>query len=176
MSHTHKRFSLCKLNPVRWYRKRHRGEASPLWVMSATAPFEVPILAYFAALGWVALIGSLFGGIHVAPDSVVATLPDWLIYLWAACFAIGSSVALVGRYFQRFPVESSGLALLGAAFFTYAIVVLYVNGLSAVFASGAYVALLTGCLVRIRVISFDRKAHRVAAEILHEEHNGDAPR
>jgi hypothetical protein len=176
MSHTHKRFRLRKLNPVRWYRRRHRGEASPLWVMSATAPFEVPILCYFAVLGWFTLGSILVGQVRVTPGSVLATLPAWLVVLWSACFAVGSTIALAGRYLQRFPVESSGLALLGAAFFTYAIVVTYVNGFSAIFASGAYIALLTGCLVRIRVISFDQKARRVAADILHEELNGDAPR
>jgi hypothetical protein len=176
MSHTHKRFNLCRLNPVRWYRRRHRGEASPLWVMAATAPFEVPILAYFSIIGWFSVASILTGGLHLTPGSVIATLPSWLIYLWAGCFAVGSTVALAGRYLQRFPVESSGLSLLGAAFFTYAVVVTYVNGLTAIFASGAYIALMTGCLVRIRVISFDQKARRVAAEILHEEQNGDAPR
>jgi hypothetical protein len=178
MSHTHKRFRLSKLNPVRWYRRRHRGEASPLWVMTATAPFEVPILAYFSIIGWWTLLTILVGQLRLTPGSVIATLPLWLIYMWAACFAFGSTVALIGRYLQRFPVESSGLALLGAAFFTYAVVVTYVNGLNAIFASGAYVALLSGCLVRMRVISFDQKARQVAVEILHEERNGngDAPR
>jgi hypothetical protein len=172
MSHTHKRGWFKRINPVRRFQRAHRGEANPIWVMSATAPFEVPILCYFALLGWAALAG----GYHVTPGSVIATLPIWLIYLWAACFAVGSTIALVGRYFQKFPVESSGLALLAAAFFTYASVVTYVNGLNAVFASGAYVALMTGCLIRIRVLSLDQKARRVAADILYEERNGDAPR
>lgn len=172
MSHTHNRGWFKRMNPISRFKRAHRGEANPIWVMSATAPFEVPILVYFMFLGWAALAG----GIHTTPGSVIATLPGWLIYLWASCFAVGSTTALVGRYFQRFPVESSGLALLGAAFFTYAVVVTYVNGLTAIFASGAYIALMTGCIVRMRVISLDQKARRMAAELLYEEQNGDAPR
>ena len=172
MSHTHKRFSLRRFNLIRRFKRSYRGEANPIWVMSATAPFEVPIVTYFAILGWWVLIA----GYTATPGSIAATLPLWLIYCWSACFAFGGTMALAGRYFQRFPVESSGLALLAAAFSTYAITVTYIVGSSAVFASGAYLALLTGCLIRIRVIVLDRKAQRVAVQFLHEEQNGDAPR
>lgn len=172
MSHTHQRHWFRRFNPVRRFRRAHRGQANPIWVMSATAPFEVPIVLYFAILGWTVLLA----GFHTTPGSITATLPIWLIYLWASCFALGGSISLVGRYFQKFPVESSGLSLLAAAFFTYAIVVTCMNGLNAVFASGAYLALLTGCIVRIRVIVLDRKAHRVASQFLYDEQNGDSPR
>jgi hypothetical protein len=172
MSHTHKRGWLRRINPVRRFKRAHRGEANPIWVMTATAPFEVPIVTYFAVLGWWVLVA----GYTATPGSITATLPLWLIYCWSACFALGGTMALAGRYFQRFPVESSGLALLGAAFFTYASALIYVVGSNAVFASGAYVALLSGCLFRIRVIVLDRKAHRVATQFLYEEQNGDAPR
>jgi hypothetical protein len=171
MSQTHQRRQLKRFNPVSRFKRAHRGAPNPLWVMSATAPFEVPIVLYFALLGWWVIIG----GYHKTPGSITATLPTWLIFCWSCCFAFGGTLALAGRYFQRFPVESSGLALLAAAFSTYAIVVTYINGLNAVFASGAYLALLTGCIVRIRVIVLDRKAHRVATQFLYEEHNGDAP-
>lgn len=171
MSHTHKRFSLRRMNPVSRFKRSHRGEANPIWVMSATAPFEVPIVMYFAILGWWVLIA----GYTATPGSIAATLPEWLILAWSACFAFGGTMALLGRYFQKFPVESSGLALLAAAFFTYAVAVSWVVGMNAVFASGAYLALLTGCLIRIRVIVLDRKAQRVAVQYLHDELNGDAP-
>lgn len=172
MSHTHKRGWFKRYNPVSRFKRAHRGEANPIWVMSATAPFEVPILVYFSLIGFI----TLAGGYHATPGSVLNTLPVWLIYLWISCFAVGSSVALIGRYFQRFPVESSGLALFAAGCFTYACVVTYVNGFNAIFASGAYVALMTGCIIRIRVISLDQKARQVASDILHEERNGDGPR
>lgn len=171
MSHTHKRGLLRRLNFVARFKKAHRGEANPLWVMAATAPFEVPILVYFSLLGWWALAV----GITASPGSITATLPHWLIVTWAACFAVGGTTALVGRYMQRFPIESSGLALLAAAFFTYAGTVTYVNGVNAIFASGAYVALLTGCIIRIRVILKDREARRLAGQILQDSQNGDAP-
>jgi hypothetical protein len=171
MSHTHKRGWFKRMNPIARFKRSYRGEPNPIWVMSATAPFEVPIVTYFAFLGW----WVLGAGIQVTPGSIVATLPLWLIYLWAGCFAVGGTIALVGRYFQRFPVESSGLALLASAFFTYAATVTYINGLNGAFASGAYLALLTGCIVRIRVIALDKKAHRVAVQILQEERDGDAP-
>lgn len=172
MSHTHKRFSLRRINPIRRFKRSYRGEANPIWVMTATAPFEVPIVAYFAILGWWVLIA----GWTATPGSISATLPLWLIYIWCACFAFGGTAALGGRYFQKFPVESSGLGLLAGSFFTYALALFYFAGWNAVFASGAYLALLTGCLIRIRVIVLDRKAQRVAVQFLHDEANGDAPR
>lgn len=173
MSHTHNRRGLRKLySPVLAFKKSHRGEPNPIWLMIATAPFEVPVVLYFAVLGWWTLIQ----GVHLTPGSIAAVLPHWEIVSWAFTFAVGGTIALVGRYGQRFPIESAGLALLAAGFFTYAIVLIATVGRNGIFASGAYLALLTGCIIRIRVIVLDRKARRAAGQILVQNHNGDAPR
>lgn len=159
------------LHPLRAFKKSHRGEPNPIWLMLTTAPFEVPILLYFSILGWYGLIF----GIQSRPGSVTGQLPPLLQVAWLMTFALGGTAALLGRYAQRFPVESAGLGLLAGGFFTYAATLLYIAGGVAIFASGAYLALLTGCLIRIRVIVLDRKARRVAGQIIIQRHNGDAP-
>jgi hypothetical protein len=156
------------IHPVRAFKKSHRGEPNPIWLMTATAPFEVPIVTYFALLGIFALIVE-------TPGSITESLDHWVIIAWGLTFALGGIIALVGRYMQAFTMESAGLGLLAGGFATYAGVAVWVNGTNAIFAAGAYVALVTGCIIRIRVILKDRKARRVAGDIIRERQNGDAP-
>lgn len=137
--------------------------------MSETAPFEVPICFYLFVIGTWNLIAGLTG----VPVSVQHTYPKWLTIAWAASIALGSGAALVGRYVQRFRLESSGLAFMLAACGIYIYTVLSVNGLTAIFASGAYAAIATGCIIRMKVIRRSHKAQQVATEIL--KANGDAP-
>lgn len=145
-----------------------RGEPSKLWVMSETAPFQVPITAYFFIVGLVNLLGSA----HITPNSVTETYPTWLVVSWATSTVLGAGLSLFGRYKQAFRMESSGLAFLLVACGIYIAAVLWVNGVTAVFAALAYVAIATGCAVRMRVIARHHKAQKVAGEII--QTNGDA--
>lgn len=144
------------------------GEASKLWVMSETAPFQVPITVYFLLVG----IANLLSGAHITPNSVTDTYPSWLVISWAASTVLGSSLSLVGRYKQAFRMESSGLAFLLVACGIYIGAVLWVNGLTAVFAALAYVAIGLGCGIRMRVIARHHKAQKVAGVII--QTNGDS--
>lgn len=144
------------------------GQASKLWQMSETAPFEVPVCAYFFIIAFVNLVTRL----GLTPTSVDDTYPLWLVIPWAIATLAGSGLTLIGRYIEAFRMESSGMAFLLVACLIYIGAVIGINGVNAAFAALAYVAIATGCLIRMRVIARHHKAQRVAGEILQSE-NGD---
>lgn len=149
---------------------RPPGEPSKLWRMSETAPFQVPICAYFFIIAFVNMVTSL----GLTPTSVDDTYPLWLVIPWALSTLIGSGLSLFGRYVEAFRMESSGLAFLLVACLIYIGAVIGINGINAAFAALAYVAIATGCGIRMRVIARHHKAQRVAGEILeNESHEGD---
>lgn len=154
---------LARLNP------KKRGEPSKLWLMSETAPFQVPITAYFFLIG----LTNILAGLGITPSSVTDTYPVWLIEAWAISTALGAGLSLLGRYLQAFRMESAGLGFLLSACAIYTTAVLWVNGINAVFAALAYVAIGTGCIVRMRVIARHHKAQKVAGQII--QNNGDSP-
>lgn len=143
------------------------GEASKLWIMTETAPFQVPVCAYFFLIALVNLLSSM----GLTPQSVDDTYPAWVAVAWAGSTLLGAGLSLVGRYKQAFRMESSGLAFLLFACGIYTTAVLWVNGLTAVFAALAYVAIGAGCIIRMRVIARHHKAQKIAGEIV--QNNGD---
>lgn len=153
----------------RLHLRKRRGEPSKLWLMSETAPFQVPITAYFFLIG----VTNILAGLGVTPSSVTDTYPVWLILAWAVSTALGAGLALLGRYTQAFRMEAAGLGFLLSACGIYTTAVLWVNGINAVFAALAYVAIGTGCIVRMRVIARHHKAQKVAGQII--QNNGDSP-
>jgi hypothetical protein len=151
----------------RLHLRPRNGEPSKLWLMSETAPFQVPITAYFFILGLI----NLAAGMGLTPSSVDETYPAWLVIAWSASTLLGAGLSLLGRYRQAFRMESSGLAFLLSACGIYIGAVLWVNGVNALFASMAYVAIGTGCVIRMRVIARHHKAQQVAGAMIR---NGDS--
>lgn len=149
--------------------RSHRGEPGKIWLMSETAPFQVPITAYFLLVG----IMNILTGLGLVPGSVSETYPAWLILAWATSTVLGASMSLAGRYMQQFRVESSGLAFLLSACGIYITAVLWVNGLGGIFPALAYTAIGIGCAIRMRVIARHHKAQKLAGEII--QSNGDNP-
>lgn len=158
---------LRRYNPFRAYKKARRGQPSKFWTMSETAPFQVPICAYFFLIGFY----NLFTGV-VTPDSVDNTYPLWLIVAWSASVTFGCGLSLVGRYVEAFRMESSGLAFLLAACGIYIGAVIWFAGMKGFWSALAYIAIGTGCIIRMLVIRKHHKAQRVAAQIIV---NGDVP-
>jgi hypothetical protein len=134
--------------------------------MSETAPFQVPICAYLFLLG----AYNLFTGI-ITPVSIDRTYPYWLIIAWSAASALGCGLSLLGRYVQAFRMESSGLAFLLAACGLYVGAVVWALGWRGVWTGGGFLAIATGCIIRMLVIRKHHKAQRVAGQIIA---NGDA--
>jgi hypothetical protein len=133
--------------------------------MSETAPFQVPICLYIFLLGtW-----NLLTGVAV-PASVDRAYPLWLIIAWSAASALGCGLSLVGRYIQAFRMESSGLAFLLSACGLYVGAVVWMTGLQGFWAAGGFLAIGTGCIIRMLVIRKHHKAQKVAGQIIA---NGD---
>lgn len=171
MTHTHKRHHwIRRLNPFRAYAKSHRGAPGPVWMMTATAPFQVPITIYLFLQGLIYLLV----GIGLTPSSLTTTY-DWRIVVsWAACLFVGGGLSLAGRFTQKFRMESAGLGFVLASCLIYASTVIAVNGWVGLFASGGFFAIGAGCIIRMIVIAKSHKAERLVGHILLERRNGDA--
>jgi hypothetical protein len=156
------------IHPVLAFKKSHRGEPNPIWLNTQTAPFQVPVTLYLMLLGIQVLIRG------VGPRSISDTFPTWLVVNWAAFMALGCLISLIGRYTQRFRLEYAGLGFLLYSCALYAVSVLVVAGWQGAFASGAYLAIGTGCGIRMYVISRSHKAQKVAGQMIFDR-NGDAP-
>jgi hypothetical protein len=143
------------------------GESSRLWRMSETAPFQVPICAYLFLIAVVNL-ASNFG---ITPRSVDDAYESWLIIPWELSLLVGTGLALIGRYKEAFRVESTGLAFLVVASGIYVFAVFKAVGWGGTFAALGYLAIVTGCAIRMRVIARHHKAQIVAAQILTDENN-----
>jgi hypothetical protein len=162
-----KRGSFRLYNPFRAYRRTRRGKPSKLWTMSETAPFQVPFCAYFFITG----LSNLLTGV-LTPESVDHTYPVWLVIAWSACVTTGSGLSLAGRWFEAFRMESSGLAFVLASCGIYIGAVIYFAGLKGSFSALPYIAIATGCIIRMLVIRKHHKAQRYAGQLIA---NGDVP-
>jgi hypothetical protein len=170
MSHTHQRTWLSRINPLRAYKRRHRGEPGPIWLMTSTAPFQVPITIYLFLTGLVYLLV----GTGLTPNSITETY-DWRIVLaWSACLFVGGGLSMFGRYTQKFRMESAGLGFVLASCVIYAATVIVVNGWIGLFASGGFFAIGAGCIIRMIVIAKSHQAERLVGQILQDRLNGDA--
>jgi hypothetical protein len=146
------------------------GESSRLWRMSEAAPFQVAITAYFFLIALVNLASNL----GITPRSVDEAYDAWLIIPWELSLLVGSGLALVGRYKETFRLESSGLAFVVVASGIYIFAVFKAVGWGGTFAALGYLAITTGCVIRMRVIAQHHRAQKVAAQILTDEnHNND---
>ena len=93
------------------------------------------------------------------PTSVARLLPDPIYFAWGACLVIGSASLACGLssyrrspggwIVTRVPCYRLGLRLLGLAAMLYAVVILYVAHLSAVFAAAVTIAFTGMCSVRL---------------------------
>lgn len=171
MSNPRKRGFFSYYSPLRRFRRAHRGQANPLWVMSETAPFQVPLTVYFTLFGFV----NLLQGLGITPNSVDDTYSPWIIFVWAVFMFVGSALSLFGRYTQKFRMESAGLGLLLSSCAVIVIAVMAMAGWSGLLASGAFAAIGAGCAIRMIVIAKHHKAQRIAAALIRLEQNGDAP-
>lgn len=151
------------------FKRSHRGTPNPIWLNTQTAPFQVPITLYLMLLGIQVMIGGI-----ASPDSLTDSYPLWVVINWAVSLAVGCAMSLYGRYVEKFRLESAGLAFVLYSCMVYAVTVVVINGWTAIFASGAYFAIATGCIIRMIVIAKSHKAQKLAGRMIRER-NGDAP-
>lgn len=132
---------------------------------TALANPHLPIPVYLAVIG---IIGAISGR-GIAPDTLVESLPFWLVHSWTLAIAIGGLFATGGCVTQRTRVESAGLALLLAGIGLYGAVIIPATSGAGV---AAILALGSVCGIRMLVLSRAREARQGAQRLLSgEEHH-----
>lgn len=115
-----------------------------------------PFQTYLMVLGLISSIALLLS--RTEPASLEATLPEWLVYLWAVMLVTGCALALVGAYWPRsytaaLTMERIGLDFTGIAGLIYGVGVMIFGGMSALLAAAIVLAFGAACLVRARDIA-----------------------
>jgi len=95
----------------------------------------------------------------LAPGSLLALLPPWLILIWAVILVIGGVLVLLGIGKPWLLLERAGISLLGGGAFVYAIV------LFAYAASGGLLVFLTYGLFALAALGRYRYLGRVHSGI-----------
>lgn len=138
-----------------------RRQPGRLWRTLAEAPY-LPIVAY---LGLVGIVGIVTGA-GVAPHPLRALLPTWLVMAWTVGIAAGGTLATLGAFLRNGTrAESAGLGLLAYGAALYGAVVASVAWPHALTVIAVSVAVLSMCLIRLRVLSLARRAQRRAGQI-----------
>lgn len=124
----------------------------------------VPVGCYLALS---AVIG-LLAGTGIAPDTLQAALPHWMVTVWTICVAVGGLACTAGAALRKASAESGGLVLLAWGAFMYGCVVAVVGYPYSFGAAAASVALILMCVIRLRELSKLRhtnRSHRLAARV-----------
>lgn len=140
---------------------------SRLWRALAEAPY-LPIVAYLAVVG----IGGIVSGGGIAPGAVRDVLPYWLVMAWTVAVAAGGALATIGALAERSRVESAGLAFLAAGAVVYGLTIptaAWPEGATVITVSAA---VLSMCLIRMRVLALARHAQEVATTLA-DDHDSD---
>lgn len=115
-----------------------------------------PFQTFLMVLGLISSVTLILN--RTEPASLEATLPQWLVFLWAAMLVSGCSLALLGAYWPRsytaaLTMERIGLDFTGIAGSIYGTGVIIFGGIPALLAAGIVLAFGAACLVRARDIA-----------------------
>jgi hypothetical protein len=120
-----------------------------------TSPFQIPFLAYLFLQGILIMLSvpGIAHGLQV---------PAWSIWNFAIVLTVGSGMATFSRFNGNERLEELSLWLVALA----AIIAVGIEGTAKDYGGlGDDIAILLGCLLRIRVLRTSRKAEKVAVEI-----------
>lgn len=131
----------------------------------AEAPFETPIAAWFAGIGWAALIS----GQGIVPATLADALPAWLVLAWTVGLALGGTLTVAGVLRRSYRQEQAGLAFLGYGVTLYGGVLVGVISGSVATAAAAMFAIAFGCLIRLRVLARAKSAGLLARDVLRRQ-------
>lgn len=102
------RLYLMPENPGRWRRAFFS-------VVLASVEFFV---AFLAVIGGLPI---LLSPTHLAPLSIIALLPGWMIYIWAGGLVLGGLLSIVGILFYNYRIERAGAMTLAMTAFVFCI-------------------------------------------------------
>lgn len=124
----------------------------------------VPVATYLAMT---AVIG-LLTGTGIAPDTLRAALPHWMVIVWTVCVALGGLACTAGAALRKPSLESAGLAVLAWGSFMYGSVVAVVGYPYSFAAAAIGVALIFMCAIRLRELHEIRcrdRSHSLAEKV-----------
>jgi hypothetical protein len=126
-----------------------------------TSPFQIPFLVYLFFQG---ILIALAGPQYAHELGV----PTWSIYNFAAALIAGGALSTFSRFNGNERLEEFGLWLVVLA----GIIAVGIESFSQDYAGlGDDIAIITGCLLRIRVLRKGRKAQKTAIEIVTDNEN-----
>lgn len=127
------------------------------------SPFQIPILAYLFFVGVTAI-----PAVHQL-STELGLKHDWPVWNFVVVLIIGAGLATFSRFNGNERLESFSLYLVSLA----VIIAVGIQLSAKQYGLGDELAILTGCAVRIRVLSRSRKAERVAIDIVDHERETD---
>lgn len=116
-------------------------------------PFQTYML-FVCVLAGVPLV---FSGGAATPNSIEATLPDWLAFLWGLSLLVGAALALTGSYWpgdysNALTLERIGLAISGGAAIIYGLALLTTLGWTGLVPGALTLGFGAACITRARDI------------------------
>lgn len=135
--------------------KPHR--VNPLKRALILGPFQMPIMAYLMYVGVIYLL------LAPALGEAAGVTYLWPIYTFASFLSIGAVISLAGRLKSKERWEAFGLSMVVVGLSIATVLEVYIGEYLGL---GDNLALLTGCGLRIWVISKARKVERIANSIV----------
>lgn len=128
--------------------------------------------AFLAFLCLVSGIPILLNPTALAPNSILALLPGWTIYLWAIGLVVGGTLSLIGISLSEYRLERIGVLVLiaTAAVFSMALLSFLPNALVSFLTYAAFGAAMTA---RYWVLGKLIRIQNLRTKMLKEEMNGD---
>jgi hypothetical protein len=130
-----------------------------------TSPFQIPLLVYLCIQGFLIALA-------VPAYAEALEVPSWSIWNLAILLIAGGALSTFSRFNGNERLEEFSLWLVVLA----AIIAVGIETASQDYAAlGDDVAILLGCVLRIRVLRKGRKAMKTAIEIAtnHDNHDGE---
>lgn len=125
--------------------------------------------AFLAVLCILAGVPILLQPDSLAPGSLLATLPFYMVYVWAGTLTLGGLLTLIGIAWRVYRIEQAGVALLCGMAGVYSLALIGMGS------SGTFVAALTYALFSLamgaRYLVLDKlaRAMQLAREIHHDD-------
>lgn len=142
---------------------RHKQPMGTFRRGMTVSPFQIPVLAYLFFEG----LASAFQ-VHTLAEEL-GLHHDWPIWNFVIVLIVGAGLATFSRFNGNERLESFSLYLVSLAI----MIAVGIQVSAHQYGLGDELALLIGCVVRIRVLGRSRKAEREAIQIVNNNPEGE---